>query len=145
MLRTLLVAAVLLAFVALAGPSMLRGAVPLLSLLPPGDLHQFATGFATTGPLQLGSQVLALGWGRLVPGDARTMARSTALAAVAGLAWEAVDIGFGPILATGPAFVAGRAAGLVGAILGAVAACRLGRRWAKRLARSAAPLASRTP
>ena len=145
MLRALIVAAVLLLFVALAGPAMLRGAVPFLSLLPPGDLHQFATGFATTGPLQLGSQVLALGWGRLLPGDARTMVRSTALAAVAGLVWEAVDIGVGPILATGPAFAAGRGAGLVGALLGAVGACRLGHRWAKRLARSAAPLASRSP
>lgn len=141
MLRALLVAAILLAFVTLAGPAMLRGAVPLLSFLPPGALFDFASGFATTGPLQLGSQVLAAAMGRFLPGDPRIGVYGTALAAAGSLAWEAFDIGLATMIATGPIFVLGRVAGFAATILGTVAAFHLGRRWTKGLVPSAASLA----
>jgi hypothetical protein len=136
--RALLVAAILLVFVTLAGPGMLRGAVPFLSFLPPGALFDFASGFATTGPLLLGSLLVALGLRRLLP---NACTYGTALAAVATVAWEAFDIGLATMIATGPVFVLGRVAGFAVAIIGVIAAGWLGRRLAKGLAPAAASLA----
>lgn len=138
MSRALLVAAVLLLFVTLAGPALLHGAVPLLSFLPPGALFDSASGLATTGPLLLGSLLIALGTGRRLPGSC---VLGTALAVAGTVVWEALDIGLATMIATGPAFLIGRIAGFACAIAGAVAASNAGRGRAKALAPAAASLA----
>lgn len=139
----LLAAAAILAFVAVAGPAMVTAAVPFLGLLPPGVLLQFATGFATTGPLQSGACLAGLLLGRLARLEPPHAMGAAALATLAGFAWEVAEVGASTIVATGPDFVGGRVAGLVLAIVGAAITCRLGLRWARGLALPAVPLAKR--
>ena len=138
-----LAAGAILAFVALAGPAMLAFAIPFLGLLPPGIVLQFATGFATTGPLQSGACLAGLLLGRIVHAEPHHAMAAAALATLAGFAWEVAEVGASTFVATGPDFVGGRAAGLVVAILGAALACRVGLRWAKGLALPAVGLAKR--
>jgi hypothetical protein len=136
-------AAFVLAFVALAGPAMLGALVPLLQLLPPGIALQFATGFATTGPLQTGAALAGLSLGRLTSSHPARAMGAAALATLAGFAWEIAEVGARTVLATGVDFVLGRVVGLFAAILGAAAACRIGLRWAKGLSLPTVPLASK--
>ncbi|WP_373044043.1 hypothetical protein [Vulgatibacter sp.] len=136
-------AAGILGFVALAGPAMLMAVVPLLSLLPPGVLLQFATGFATTGPLQTGAGLAGLLLGRIVVAHPALAMGAAALATVSGFAWELAEVGASTVIATGVDFVLGRVIGLAAGIVASAGACRLGIRWAKGLALPTVGLASR--
>lgn len=134
-------AAFVLAFVAVTGPAMLAALVPVLQLLPPGSALQAATGFATTGPLQTGAALSGLALGRLVAAHPAKAMGAAALATLGGFAWEVAEVGARTVVATGADFVIGRVVGLIGAILGAALACRIGLRWAQGLSLPAVRLA----